>query len=293
MSLTESDWFTEIYGDATAFSVRYSRKLLDTTSDFQRIEILDTDKLGRVLLLNGCFMVTEKDAFIYHEMLVHLAMAVLPAPRTVLIIGGGDGGAVTEVVKYPGVESVTLCEIDPVVVDSCREYFPEISQGLSDPRVSIAYEDGAAFVKNFTREFDLVLVDSTDPVGPGVSLFETTFYGSIKKSLKKGGVAIFQTESPLFMGDVFSKAVRDLRLVFGFGGATPYFATIPSYPGGLWSFTFCSETSDPARRWTVELMPELKRTLKYYDFEVHSAALVPPVFVRKMIEEAAPGVPST
>ncbi|MGB6064428.1 MAG: polyamine aminopropyltransferase [Desulfomonilaceae bacterium] len=293
MSLKESDWFTEVYDDATAFSVRYSRKLLDTTSDFQRIEIFDTDKLGRVLILNGCFMVTEKDSFIYHEMLVHPAMSVLSAPRRVLIIGGGDGGAVTEVVKYPGVEAVTLCEIDPVVVGSCREYFPEISQGLSDPRVSIAYEDGAAYVKNFTREFDLVLVDSTDPIGPGVSLFETTFYGSIKKSLKNGGVAIFQTESPLFMEDVFSKAVRDLRLVFGSGGATPYFATIPSYPGGLWSFTFCSETTDPAKRRAAELMPELKRTLRYYDFGLHSAAFVPPVFVRNILKEEVPGVPSS
>ncbi|MGO9570939.1 MAG: polyamine aminopropyltransferase [Desulfomonilaceae bacterium] len=287
MSLTQSEWFTEIYGETTAFSVRYSRKVLDTNSDFQRIEIFDTDALGRVLILNGCFMVTETDSFIYHEMLVHPAMGVLSEPRKVLIIGGGDGGAVTEVVKYPAVEAVTLCEIDPLVVDACREHFPEISQGLSDPRAQVVCEDGAAFVKNFTEEFDLVLVDSTDPVGPGVSLFETTFYESIKKSLKKGGAAVFQTESPLFMGDVFSKAVRALKLVFGSEAATPYLATIPTYPGGLWSFTFCSERVDPVRREPWELPRELSRTLRYYDPQVHSAALALPVFVRKMLEDAA------
>jgi spermidine synthase len=286
MSLTEAEWFTEIYGEATAFSVRYSRKVLDTNSDFQKIEIFDTDALGRVLILNGCFMVTEKDSFIYHEMLVHPAMEALSAPRRVLIIGGGDGGAVTEVVKYSTVESVTLCEIDPLVVESCREYFPEISQGLSDPRAQVVCEDGAAFVKNFTQEFDLVLVDSTDPVGPGVALFETSFYESIKKSLKRGGAAVFQTESPLFMGDVFSKTVRDLRVVFGSDAATPYLATIPSYPGGLWSFTFCSETVDPVRKEPWELPRELTRTLRYYNPNVHSAAFALPVFVGKMTEDA-------
>jgi spermidine synthase len=287
MSLTQAEWFTEIYGESTAFSVRYSRKVLDTNSDFQRIEIFDTDALGRVLILNGCFMVTEKDSFIYHEMLVHPAMGILSEPRKVLIIGGGDGGAVTEVVKYPTVESVMLCEIDPRVVDSCREYFPEISQGLSDPRAQVVCEDGAAFVKNFTEQFDLVLVDSTDPVGPGVALFETSFYESIKKSLKKDGAAVFQTESPLFMGDVFSKTLRDLRLVFGSDAATPYLATIPSYPGGLWSFTFCSESVDPVRKKPWELPRELTRTLRYYDPHVHSAAFALPVFVRKMMEDAA------
>jgi spermidine synthase len=288
MSLTETEWFTEIYGEATAFSVRYSRKALDTTSDFQKIEIFDTDALGRVLILNGCFMVTEKDSFIYHEMLVHPAMAVLSGPRKILIIGGGDGGAVTEVVKYPTVESVTLCEIDRAVVDSCRQYFPEISKGLSDPRTQVVCEDGAAFVRNFTEEFDLVLVDSTDPVGPGVALFETTFYESIRKSLKRGGAAVFQTESPLFMGDVFSRTVRDLRQVFGGDAATPYLATIPSYPGGLWSFTFCSEGVDPISAGPRDLPRELVPTLQYYDRQVHSAAFALPVFVRNLLGDPAP-----
>lgn len=283
MSLSDNQWFTEAYNDATAFSVRYSRKLYDETSDFQRIEIFDTDVMGRVLILNGCFMVTEKDTFIYHEMLVHPAMALLNAPRNVVIIGGGDAGAVTEVVKYPGVESVTLCEIDPKVVSSCREYFPELSSGLDDPRVKVLYEDGAAFIGRFQEEFDLVLVDSTDPVGPGVALYEMAFYQNIRKSLRKGGAAVLQTESPLFMAEVFSKSVQNLRQVFGPAGATPYLAVIPSYPGGLWSFTVCSETAAPSTTAPRGVPPNLKGDLKYYNSEVHRAAFALPEFVRRLL----------
>jgi spermidine synthase len=282
MSLNETNWFTEAYNDTTAFSVRYSRKLFDETSEFQRIEIFETDIMGRVLILNGCFMVTEKDTFIYHEMLVHPAMSLIRDARKVVIIGGGDAGAVTEIVKYPSVESVILCEIDPLVVSSCREYFPALSAGLNDPRVKVLNEDGAAFISRFDEEFDLVLVDSTDPVGPGVTLYEVAFYENIKKSLKKTGAAVLQTESPLFMADVFSESVKKLRRVFGQDRANPYLTVIPSYPGGMWSFTFCSESIDiltnrPADTGT------LTRNLRYYNADVHSAALALPNFARSLL----------
>lgn len=283
MSLDNSSWFTEIYDESTAFSVRYAKKLYAETSEFQRIEIFETDVMGRVLILNGCFMVTEKDTFIYHEMLVHPAMALLKAPRKVVIIGGGDAGAVTELVKYPEVESVTLCEIDSRVVSSCREYFPELSSGLDDPRVEVLYEDGAAFIARFREEFDLVLVDSTDPVGPGIALYEAAFYHNIKKSLRKGGAAVLQTESPLFMADVFETSIKKLRSVFGEKGATPYLSVIPSYPGGLWSFTICSETVDPLNSSPREVTANLKGELSYYNGDVHRAAFALPEFVRKML----------
>jgi len=279
MSLNDKSWFTEIYGDSTAFSVRYKRKLYEETSEYQQIEIFDTDVLGKVLILNGCFMVTEKDTFIYHEMLVHPAMSLLENPRKVVIIGGGDGGAVAEAVKYPQLESIALCEIDSKVVSSCREHFPELSSGLDDPRVRVLYEDGAAFISRFENEFDLVLVDSTDPVGPGVALYEVAFYQNIRKSLKKNGAAVLQTESPLFMPDVFEQSVKKLRGVFGANGATPYLTTIPSYPGGLWSFTMCSETIDP-----LKMAPkQLNTKLNYYNTGIHEAAFALPEFVHRML----------
>jgi spermidine synthase len=284
MSLVQSEWFTEIYENGTAFSVRYSKKVFDQTSEFQRVEIFDTDVMGRVLILNGCFMVTEKDSFIYHEMLTHPGMSVVSGPKKALVIGGGDGGVVTELVKYPNLESVTLCEIDPLVISSCREHFPAISAGLSDPRVQVVCKDGAAYVSQFKEEFDLVLVDSTDPVGPGVALFQTSFYESIKRSLTKGGSAVFQTESPLFMEKVFANSVADLRKVFGEGCATPYLATIPSYPGGLWSFTFCSQAVDPVKNAPAKPNPAVQGRLDYYSPQAHAAAFALPVFVRKILE---------
>ncbi len=238
MSLIGSEWFTEAYDGKTAFSVRIDGKLFEVRSDFQKIEVYQTQAMGRVLILEGCFMVTENDSFIYHEMLVHPAMSAVRTPARVLVIGGGDGGAVTEIVKYPCVESVTLCEIDPMVISTCAKYFPEVSAGLDDPRVTVATQDGAEFVDRHNNQFDLVLVDSTDPVGPGEALFRKSFFESVKNSLRKGGAAVFQTESPLFMGDVFASAVTNLKGVFGRNSAYPYLATIPSYPGGLWSFTF-------------------------------------------------------
>lgn len=282
MSLNEQEWFTEIF-EHSAFSVRYTRRVVDVQSAFQRIEIFDSVAMGRVLILNGCFMVTDKDAFIYHEMLVHPAMALLSSPRRALVIGGGDGGAVTELTRYPQLKAITLCEIDGMVVDSCREFFPEVSKGLDDPRVNVVIGDGAAYVRDSGERFDLIVVDSTDPVGPAEVLFQKPFYESVKQSLAPGGLAVFQTESPLFMEDVFRAAVRNLAVVFGRESVRPYLATIPCYPGGLWSFTLCGERagrSDPANPGTSRP----PTGLRYYTGDVHRAAFVLPAFAQPALE---------
>lgn len=280
----DKEWFSETLEERTAFSVRYVSKLYDEMSDFQRIEIYETEMLGRVLVLGGCFMVTQKDAFIYHEMLVHPVMMVAGNVRNVLVIGGGDGGTVTEIVKHPGVESVTLCEIDPMVVSACFEFFPVIASGLADPRVTVVNDDGAEFIRNRKGEYDAIFVDSTDPVGPGKALFEVPFYESIREGLREGGAASFQTESPLFMEDVFTMTVSDLRRTFGAQRAVPYLATVPTYPGGLWSFTFCSASRDPMAEAPEELPDSLKAQLRYYDSAVHRAAFALPLFVRRLLE---------
>jgi spermidine synthase len=284
MSLNNSEWFTEAFEQRTAFSVRYSKKLYDKASEFQRIEIYETEAMGRVLILDGCFMVTEKDSFVYHEMLVHPAMSTLDEVSKVLVIGGGDGGAVTEVVKYRHVQSVVLCEIDPMVVETCKEFFPAISEGLRDPRVSVVNRDGAAFVKEFKNEFDLILVDSTDPVGPGQVLFETSFYESVKSSLRKRGASVFQTESPFFMAEVFRNAVRDLKGVFGSSTVLPYLVTIPSYPGGLWSFTFCPMSHCPSPLTMDWALKPFAPNLHYYNSEIHRSSFALPGFVKQLLE---------
>jgi len=283
MSLNEQEWLTEIF-ENSAFSVRYSKKLIDLQSDFQRIEIFDSVSMGRVLILNGCFMVTDKDAFVYHEMLVHPGMALLTTLGRALVIGGGDGGAVTELTKYPELTTITLCEIDGKVIDSCREFFPEVSKGLDDPRVNVIVGDGAAYARESGEHFDLIVVDSTDPVGPAEVLFESPFYEAVKQSLTPGGLAVFQTESPLFMEDVFRSAVHNLGTVFGHGTVRPYLATIPCYPGGLWSFTLCSAGGhpfDPANPLSSRPHPV---GLHYYTTEIHRAAFALPAFAQRSLE---------
>lgn len=283
MSLNEQEWLTEIFEDS-AFSVRYTRKIVDLQSDFQRIEIFESASMGRVLILNGCFMVTDKDAFIYHEMLVHPGMALLPAPRRALVIGGGDGGAITELVKYPELAAITLCEIDGMVIESCQEFFPEVSKGLDDPRVNVVVGDGAAYVRESGERFDLIVVDSTDPVGPAQVLFQAPFYESVKQSLSPRGLAVFQTESPLFMEDVFRSAIRNLGAVFGRGSVRPYLATIPCYPGGLWSFTLCSANVEPYDAANPGSSSRLPAGLRYYTPEIHRAAFAMPAFVQGACE---------
>ncbi len=283
MSLDDSRWFTEVYEARTAFSVKYTERVFQGASKFQKVEIFETDFMGRVLALDGLFMVTMRDHFIYHEMLVHPAMEVLSDPRKVLVIGGGDGGTVTELVKHPGLESIILCEIDEMVVSACREFMPEVSAGLEDPRVTTVFEDGAAFVRQHSSEFDLILVDSSDPIGPGVVLFDEPFYESVKGALKREAIAVFQTESPMFMEETFCRTVKRLRKVFRTRSARPYFAVMPSYPGGLWSFTFSSEVQDPLEDAPAELSPCLQGKLRYYDTRIHKAAFAMPVFVKEAL----------
>lgn len=282
MSVIQDGWFIEAYEGISAFGLKASKKLHEAQSPYQKIEIFDTPAMGRILILDGCFMVTEKDTFIYHEMLVHPAMSVLKSPKKALVIGGGDGGAVTELVKYESLSSITLCEIDEMVTSSCREFFPEVSNGLNDPRSVCAFEDGAAFVERRSNHFDAILVDSTDPVGPGKALYEVGFYQSIKNSLVKGGVAVFQTESPIFMADVFSETVSKLRSVFGSHAVVPYLAVIPSYPGALWSFTMCLNDSETLSLGPCNVSSKILQSLRYYNADIHSAAFCLPQFVKEL-----------
>jgi spermidine synthase len=239
--------------------------------------------MGKVLILDGCFMVTERDTFIYHEMLTHPAMNTAVNPKRVLVIGGGDGGTVTEIVKYPSVESVVLCEIDAMVVEQCRRFFPELSAGLDDPRVSVVNLDGAAYTAEHKNAFDVILVDSTDPVGPGCALYEPSFYHAIREALTDTGVVGLQTESPLFMQDVFTETVAKLRNEFSPENTATALAVIPSYPGSMWSFTFCSPTRNAAQGPSV-LPSALDGRLRYYSPEMHRAAFTLPVFVKALLK---------
>ncbi len=234
-------WFTE-YSDGRTVSLglRFKSILHQEKSEFQMLEIFDTVEFGRMMALDGLVMLTEHDEFVYHEMISHVPMAVHGSPRRVLVIGGGDGGTVTELVKYPGIEQITLCEIDGAVVQSAKTYFPRVAAGLGDPRVKVLIADGIEFVKSTPAgSYDLVLIDSSDPVGPGIGLFNRDFYQQVARILAKGGVMCAQTESPWLDAKMLRSIQENLRANFNF--VSPYVAPIPTYPRGFWSWTVAAQ----------------------------------------------------
>jgi len=231
------------------------------------LEIVDTYSFGRMMILDGKIMLTDFDEFIYHEMLVHPAVLLHPKPSQVLIIGGGDGGAVRELVKYPEIKRIVVVDIDREVVEASLKYFPSLSSGFKDERVEIIHEDGSKFVKESSEKFDIVLIDSTDPVGPGPigpaqTLIKEEFMQNVKNCMNSPGIYIAQTESPAYQFN-FIKSYRG-KLGKFFSIVKTYFIMVPSF-SGLWSLTYGSDTINP--------LDKIKRSppqpLKYYTEYIH------------------------
>lgn len=212
-------------------------------SDYQEIAVVLTESHGKVLVLNGAVQITEKDEAFYHEMLVHVPMFTHPFPKKVLVIGGGDGGTVREVLKHPQVERVVMVEIDKRVVEVCKEFFPTVSCALSDSRLEILFEDGVKFVKETNESFDVVLVDSTDPYDFAEQLFSKEFFASVHRILSEDGVCCSQTENPFIMGKLIKRVQGYLSELFKY--KVLYWTVVPTYPGGLWTFSMGSKLVDP------------------------------------------------
>lgn len=241
-------WLTEEERESLKISYRIKEVLFEGKSEFQHIMVLDSYSFGPMLVLDGIVQTTSIDGYIYNEMISHLPLCIHPDPKRILIIGGGDCGAAKEVCKYPGVESIDMVEIDKMVVEVCQHYLPEVSGRLADPRVRFIYDDGVNFTQNREDEYDVVIVDSSDPIGPAKSLFEKSFYQSIFKALKKDGLMVCQSQSPIFHRDVMQQTYQRIGELFD--NLKLYTAVVPTYPGGLWSFTIgskCYIDPDPAR----------------------------------------------
>ena len=206
-------WFTEKHTENVKFSIQVDRQLFSSQSGFQRIDIFASEEFGRFLTLDGYMMLTEKDEFIYHEMIVHVPMSVHPCVRNVLVIGGGDGGTVRELARYGDIEHIDLVEIDEEVVTACRKYLRQTACGFDDDRVHVHYEDGLKFVRKYEDAYDLILVDSTDPFGPGEGLFTKEFYGNCYKALKADGIMVNQHESPFYPNDATAMQRAHKRIV--------------------------------------------------------------------------------
>jgi spermidine synthase len=268
-------WFTELQNDNLSLGLRVNRTIHSEQTEFQSLAVYETAQYGNLLVLDGCVMTTDKDEFVYHEMIAHVPMHTHPNPKSVLVVGGGDGGAVREILKHPSVERVVLAEIDGRVIEASKQYFPHISSGLADPRVDVQVTDGIQYVKDHRGEFDVILIDSTDPIGPAVGLFAKEFYQAVAEALKDDGLFVAQTESPFANQDLIRRVFADVKSVFA--KTHLYLAFIPTYPTGMWSFTIGSKLYDP-------LAPQPARVsdCKYYSTDVHRAAFALPPFVQEL-----------
>ena len=278
-------WYTEEHTKNVRFSIKVDKQLVSVKSDFQRIDIFESQEFGRFLTLDGFMMLTEKDEFIYHEMITHVPMAVNPKAKKILVIGAGDGGTVRELVKYEYIERIDMVEIDKMVVDVCREYLPKTANKLDDERVHIYYEDGLKFVRSKTNEYDIVIVDSTDPFGPGEDLFTREFYGNCFNALKDDGILVNQHESPYYEADAkaTARANKQLRAVFPF--ATVYQLHIPTYPSGHWLFGFASKKYNPVKDLKDDEWNKFGIKTRYYNTELHKGAFALPNYVKELINE--------
>jgi spermidine synthase len=266
-------WFSERFQGMVSFGLRVKEALHTEQSPFQHIAVYDTYKHGRLLTLDGIVMLTELDEFIYHEMIVHVPMQTLPQARRAVVIGGGDGGTVRELVKYPELEEITLVEIDARVVAVCREHLPSVAAGFDDARVVCRFEDGAKFIKEAAEgSIDLLIVDSTDPLGPGKVLFSPAFYRDCARALSPQGVLTAQTETPVYHASV----IRDIYTSLGqaFTNAFMYWYAFPSFIGSIYTFAYASMTRHPLRDHQPRGLERL--ALRYYHQHLHHAAFVLP-----------------
>ena len=273
-------WVQERFLDRTSLGYKVTDVLYRGKSEFQVIDIVETEALGRMLLLDGAIMTTERDEFIYHDMITHIPMLAHPNPKTVLVIGGGDGGTIREVLKHPSVERAVLCEIDGEVIDVCKKFLPSISGKLDDPKVEIEVRDGAAYIAPHPNTFDVILIDSTDPIGPGEKLFTAEFYQNVLKALTENGIMACQSESPIAVPDECRRINKLLASVFPY--VQPYTACVPTYPGGQWTWTFCSKGLKPFDQLNEGLAAELSKTCRYYNRGIHDAVFTLPNYVKEV-----------
>jgi len=278
--------YNEYYNEQTGLTIGLKKLLFSKQSEYQLVEVYETDTWGNLMTIDGMVMLSERDEFVYHEMISHVAMFTHPNPERVLIIGGGDGGTAREVLKHTSVQKVDMVEIDKTVVEASRLHFPGVGD-FNNPKLNVLYEDGIAYMKNVKQPYDVIIIDGSDPVGPAEGLFEKDFYQYCINALTQEGVLTAQTESPWVesyypsMQKVFS-ALDDL-----FPISKMYLNYIPLYPAGMWSMACASRSEDPLGEVVLqraESAQNILSALSYYNPDVHRAAFALPNFVKKIIQ---------
>lgn len=273
-------WLTEFQTKDLGLTARIKETLFTGKSEFQEVGVVDSWEFGRMLILDGVFQTSIFDEFIYHEMIAHVPLAVHPNPKNVLVIGGGDGGTIREVVKHPSVEIAEMVEIDGMVVEACKKFLPEISTALinNHPKLRLKIGDGIGHMKDAENKYDVIIVDCSDPIGPGEGLFTHEFYKDAFKALKEDGLFVQQTESPFYHQSLIKRLHKDVTSLFPI--TRTYLANIPLYPGGLHSFTIGSKKYDPLE--VKANIPDIET--KYFNKDIFKSCFALPNFIREFLK---------
>ncbi|NOY88902.1 MAG: polyamine aminopropyltransferase [FCB group bacterium] len=275
-------WYSELHNGQSGLTLKIERYIESKQSDFQRIDVIENKDFGKLLVLYGSLMVCDNDNNSYNEMITHIPLFSHPSPEEVLIIGGGDCGALTEVLKHPEVKHCTMCEIDKMVVETAQRHFPQLTKGTDDPRAKIIYQDGKAFIENEEKLYDIIILDLSDPIGPAADLFQKKFHRTIYEHLKEDGILVTQTESPYYNKKTVHSLFKNLREIFPI--VKMYICFMPIYPSGLWSFGFCSKKYNPIKNYDEKRYQKLHLNTQYYNNDVHKAAFSLPQFIKKLLE---------
>ena len=278
-------WFSEFHTKDVKHSLRVTRHLYAKKSNYQQIDIFETPEFGRVLVLDGNVMLTERDEFIYDEMITHVPMAVHSGIRDILVIGAGDGGVVRELTRYDRVRRIDLVEMDPQVVEACREFLPGNACRMDDRRVHIYFENALRFIRSRENAYDLIIVDSTDPFGPSEGLFTREFYGSCFNALRSDGIMVNQQGSPFYAEDAEAMQRSHKRIVNTFPISKVYQAHIPTYAAGYWLFGFASKKYHPINDLKADEWQALNLRTRYYTPRLHVGAFALPAFLEDMLVE--------
>jgi len=283
---TSSQWIIEKFGnEGTSFGLEVSEQLHEERSEYQFIEVYQTKAFGKLMLLDGCVMLTDRDNFLYHEMITHPALFCHPHPQRVVIIGGGDCGTLKEVLKHPNITHAWQIEIDERVTRVSEQFFPDLCESNQDSRAHFYFGDGVEWIKSCEAEtIDIIIIDSTDPVGPAAGLFSEAFYRECHRILKKDGLIVQQSESPLLHADTIIKNMHsDMRKV-GFCHSITLPFPQPVYPTGWWSVTMGSKAINPHEFRTIDAENKPFET-RYYNAAIHQAALAQPEFLQAALKD--------
>ncbi|HNX13973.1 MAG TPA: polyamine aminopropyltransferase [Oscillospiraceae bacterium] len=278
-------WYSEYHAPTVRFSIKVNSQLYHEKSDYQAISVFDSAEFGRFLTLDGIMMLTERDEFIYHEMITHPEIAVNPEIKNVLVIGAGDGGVARELIKYKQIEQIDVVEIDERVVEVCKQYLQKTASGFDDSRVQLHFQDGLKFVRRKENAYDLIIVDSTDPFGPGEVLFTKEFYGSCFNALTENGILVNQHESSFYKGDAKEMQAAHRCNAQIFPVSRLYQAHIPTYPSGHWLFGFSSKGLDPIKDFKPDYWNSFGITTHYYNTPLHLGAFALPNYIKELLAD--------